>query len=46
MTKEQFREKYGDEPRKDDLTILASKQVPRQRTVGTRRLLGRCPNVS
>lgn len=29
MTKDQFREKYGDEPRKDDLTILAPKQVQR-----------------
>lgn len=27
MTKDQFRDKYGDEPRKDDLTILAPKQA-------------------
>lgn len=27
MTKEQFRDRYGDEPRRDDLTILAPKQV-------------------
>jgi RNA polymerase Rpb5, N-terminal domain len=26
MTKEQFKERYSDEPRKDDLTVLAPKQ--------------------
>lgn len=36
MTKEQFRDRYGDEPRRDDLTILAPKQV-RSFTGGVRR---------
>lgn len=26
MTKETFKERFGDDPRKDDLTVLAPKQ--------------------